>query len=41
MVEEEETNEPIELEGENNGELSLHALKGLANNKIIRVEGKT
>ncbi|XP_052177564.1 uncharacterized protein LOC127791622 [Diospyros lotus] len=41
MVKEEEIEEPNELEGEDNGEIFLHALKGLANNKIIKVEGKT
>ncbi|XP_052177566.1 uncharacterized protein LOC127791623 [Diospyros lotus] len=40
MVKEEEIEEPNELEGEDNGEIFLHALKGLANNKIIKVEGK-
>ena len=36
----EETQEVEELDGEYNREISLHALKGLANNKIIKVEGK-
>ena len=35
MNEEEEIEEVEELVGEDNGEISLHALKGLTNNKII------
>jgi len=39
IMEEEEIMEAEELEGEDNGEISLQALKG-TNNKIIKVEGK-
>lgn len=35
-MEEEEIVEEEELGGEDNGEISLHALKGLTNNKISR-----
>jgi len=43
--EEAEDEEGVEVEGidegvEDNGEISLHALKGITNNKIIKVEGK-
>lgn len=43
--EEEENMEEIpavetEIEEADNGEISLHAIRGLANNKIIKVEGK-
>jgi len=30
----------MEIEGEENVEISLHALRGLANNKIIKLEGR-
>ena len=33
----EDVEESGELEEENNGEISLHALKGVTNNKIIKV----
>lgn len=36
----EEIEEVRETGGENDGEISLHALKGIANNKIIKVEGR-
>jgi len=36
----EEIIEPSEIEREDNGEISPHALRGLANSKIIKVEGK-
>ena len=29
-----------EIRAEDNGEISIHALKGVANNKIIKVEGQ-
>ena len=35
----EEVEESGESEEENNGEISLHALKGVTNNKIIKVAG--
>lgn len=38
--EEEEGGEPSNVEGEDGGEISLHALKGVANSKIIKVEGR-
>jgi len=31
---------PAEMEGEESVEISLHALRGLTNSKIIKVEGK-
>ena len=40
MEEVEEIMGAEELKGEDNREISLHALKGLANNKTIKVEGK-
>ena len=39
-LEEEEVLETNEEGEEDNGEISLHALKGLVNNKIIKVEGR-
>jgi len=39
-LEDEEACEGEELGEEDNGEISIHALKGVANNKIIKVEGK-
>ena len=36
----EETEECKELGEEDNREISLHALKGVTNNKIIKIEGK-
>lgn len=39
-AEEGEPTNPSEIEGEDNGENSQHILKGLANSKIIKVEGK-
>jgi len=39
-VEEEDMLDVPEEGEEDNGEISLHALRGLANNKIIKVEGK-
>ena len=39
-VEKEEEIIEEELEEEDSGEISLHALKGLTNNKIIKVEGR-
>lgn len=40
MDEEEEIEEAEELEGDDNREISLYALTGLINNKIIKVERK-
>ena len=40
LEEEERVEEVMELEGNDNEEISLHTLKGIANNKIIKVEGK-
>ena len=39
-MEEEEIIEAPEQGEEDNGKISLHALRGLANNKIIKVEGR-
>ena len=39
-LEEEEVLETNEEGEEDNGEISLHALRGLVNNKIIKVEGR-
>ena len=39
-MEEEDVTEMHDEEEEDNGEISLHALRGLANNKIIKVEGR-
>ena len=40
LIEEGETSEPVKYGDEDNGEISIHALKGLMNNKIIKVEGR-